>query len=114
MDIVIATNNLGKVKEFQSLLAPYGYTVKSLKDFPEIEEVEETGTSFEENARKSLQFPLRKISGGAGNTKSRDKRIGKEIAGREQRRGRRRRVYPTNQAVRQLPRTDAGNVPATD
>ena len=37
MDIVIATNNLGKVKEFQSLLAPYGYTVKSLKDFPEIE-----------------------------------------------------------------------------
>ena len=50
MDIVIATNNLGKVKEFQSLLAPYGYTVKSLKDFPEIEEVEETGTSFEENA----------------------------------------------------------------
>ena len=32
MDIVIATNNLGKVKEFQSLLAPYGYTVKSLKE----------------------------------------------------------------------------------
>ena len=56
MDIVIATNNLGKVKEFQSLLAPYGYTVKSLKDFPEIEEVEETGTSFEENACMKAEY----------------------------------------------------------
>ena len=56
MDIVIATNNLGKVKEFQSLLAPYGYTVKSLKDFPEIAEVEETGTSFEENACMKAEY----------------------------------------------------------
>lgn len=50
MDIIIATNNVGKVREFEGLLQPLGYRVKCLKDFPSIEEVEETGTTFEENA----------------------------------------------------------------
>ncbi|WP_096153112.1 MULTISPECIES: XTP/dITP diphosphatase [Bacillus] len=49
-ELIIATNNKGKVKEFQNIFSAKGYSVKSLKDFPEIQDVEETGTTFEENA----------------------------------------------------------------
>lgn len=49
--IVIATGNPGKAKEFEALFAAAGYRIKTLKDFPELQEVEETGTTFEENAR---------------------------------------------------------------
>ncbi|MBM7620498.1 XTP/dITP diphosphohydrolase [Bacillus tianshenii] len=49
-EIIIATNNPGKVKEFQTIFEPKGIKVKSLADFPEVSEVEETGTTFEENA----------------------------------------------------------------
>ncbi|CAG9619542.1 XTP/dITP diphosphatase [Sutcliffiella rhizosphaerae] len=49
-EIIIATNNQGKVKDFQAILEPKGYIVKSLADFPNISEVDETGTTFEENA----------------------------------------------------------------
>ena len=49
-EIIIATNNPGKVKDFQVILEPKGFKVKSLADFPEIPDVEETGTTFEENA----------------------------------------------------------------
>jgi len=48
--IIIATNNKGKVKDFESLFNPIGLQIKSLQDFPEIGEIEETGTTFEENA----------------------------------------------------------------
>ena len=49
-ELIIATNNPGKVKEFQNIFSEKGYLVKSLRDFPEVEDVEETGTTFEENA----------------------------------------------------------------
>jgi XTP/dITP diphosphohydrolase len=49
-EIIIATNNKGKVKDFQVIFEPKGFVVKSLADFPELPEVEETGTTFEENA----------------------------------------------------------------
>lgn len=49
--ILVATRNKGKVKEFVSFFAPKGYTVKTLLDYPDISDVEETGTTFEENAR---------------------------------------------------------------
>ncbi len=48
--ILIATKNKGKAKEFTELFANYGYDVKTLLDFPEIEDVEETGVTFKENA----------------------------------------------------------------
>ena len=47
--IVIATKNPGKAKEFEALFSDY--QVKTLLDYPEIPEVEETGHTFEENAR---------------------------------------------------------------
>lgn len=49
-EIIIATKNQGKVKEFEALLAPIGFRVQSLLDFPDSIDVEETGKSFEENA----------------------------------------------------------------
>lgn len=51
MKLLIASHNPGKIAEFKKLFNPYGYQVVSLLDFPDIEEVEETGNSFEENAR---------------------------------------------------------------
>ena len=50
-ELVIATKNTGKAKEFASIFEPKGYTVKTLLDFPELEDVDETGHTFEENAR---------------------------------------------------------------
>ena len=61
-----------------------------------------------------MQLTLRKLSGGTTDAESRDNRIREKIAGREQGRRRRRGIYQANKAVRQLPRTDEGNVPATD
>ncbi|MEH7116600.1 XTP/dITP diphosphatase [Neobacillus vireti] len=49
-EVIIATKNPGKAKEFEEIFFSRGITVRTLLDFPEIPEVEETGTSFEENA----------------------------------------------------------------
>jgi XTP/dITP diphosphohydrolase len=49
-EIVVATKNKGKAKEFENLFSAHGFQVKTLLDYPEIDEVEETGTTFEENA----------------------------------------------------------------
>lgn len=48
--VIIATKNKGKAKEFQHMFAPYGYEVQTLLDLPHIDDVEETGVTFEENA----------------------------------------------------------------
>ena len=49
--VVLASHNKGKAKEFAELLSPFQVTMLTLADFPEIPEVEETGTTFEENSR---------------------------------------------------------------
>ncbi|MGC3788929.1 XTP/dITP diphosphatase [Priestia aryabhattai] len=49
-EIIIATKNAGKVKDFETLFSPKGFKVTSLLDFPEIEDVKETGVTFAENA----------------------------------------------------------------
>ncbi|GIN60244.1 non-canonical purine NTP pyrophosphatase [Robertmurraya siralis] len=48
--IIIATKNRGKALEFVRMFQPLGYEVKTLLDFDEIEDIEETGQTFEENA----------------------------------------------------------------
>lgn len=48
--LLAATNNKGKIKELNELLADLPFELKSLNDFENIKEVEETGTTFEENA----------------------------------------------------------------
>lgn len=49
--LMIATANAHKVEEFKTMLEPLGYEVMSLLDLDEPIDIEETGTSFEENAR---------------------------------------------------------------
>jgi len=49
--IVLATRNKGKIAELSAMLQGFGLTVRGLSDFPEIGEIEETGTSFSENSR---------------------------------------------------------------
>ena len=48
MTLLIATRNLGKVREFADLFA--GLRVRSLDDFPDTAEVDETGSTFLQNA----------------------------------------------------------------
>jgi len=47
--IVVASHNEGKLREFAGLMAPFGLTAKSAKEFG-LPEPEETGGTFEENA----------------------------------------------------------------
>ncbi len=60
--IVIASNNEGKIREFKKILEPMGFTVFSSKDFPELEEVEETGSSFQENALIKAKYVAEKTN----------------------------------------------------
>lgn len=48
--VVLASRNKGKIGELATLLEPFGVTVKGLDAYPEIGEIEETGTTFAENA----------------------------------------------------------------
>lgn len=48
--VVIATKNKGKAKDFEAIFAPLGYEVLTLFDVAPDIEIEETGTTFEENA----------------------------------------------------------------
>lgn len=54
-EIVVASTNKGKIREFKEMLEPMGYIVKSLADFPDMPEIEENGTTFEENAEIKAQ-----------------------------------------------------------
>ena len=48
--VVLATHNAGKIRELAEPMADFGIEVVGLSLFPEIGEIEETGTTFEENA----------------------------------------------------------------
>ena len=50
MNIIVASNNKGKIREFKKMLEPMGYTVLSQSEAGINLEVEETGTTFKENA----------------------------------------------------------------
>ncbi|WP_349408062.1 XTP/dITP diphosphatase [Pseudalkalibacillus sp. SCS-8] len=48
--LIIASHNEGKVKEFRKMFEGFGLDVVSLRDLDYHEEIEETGSTFEENA----------------------------------------------------------------
>lgn len=48
--VIIATQNKGKAKDFEAIFKPYGVEVLTLADVAPDMDVEETGTTFEENA----------------------------------------------------------------
>jgi XTP/dITP diphosphohydrolase len=49
-EVIIATNNAGKGKDFEALFIPLGIKVLTLNDIKQKIDVEETGKTFEENA----------------------------------------------------------------
>jgi XTP/dITP diphosphohydrolase len=49
-ELVLGTHNRKKGLELQALLAPYGFQLRTLADFPDALEVEEVGQTFAENA----------------------------------------------------------------
>ncbi|MYL29100.1 XTP/dITP diphosphatase [Halobacillus halophilus] len=49
-ELLIATKNEGKIKEFREMFSKYGISVVSLLDHDPSIDIEETGTTFEENA----------------------------------------------------------------
>ncbi len=50
LKLVIATRNMGKVKEIQQRLNEYPLTIESLQDYPQIPEIEENGKTFSDNS----------------------------------------------------------------
>ncbi len=54
-EVIIATQNKGKVKEFEQLFSDVGWTVRSLLDYPDIPDVIEDGSTFAENAAKKAE-----------------------------------------------------------
>ncbi len=53
---VLATRNAGKVRELAGPLAGLGLDLAGLSDFPEIGDIEETGSTFAENAFAKASF----------------------------------------------------------
>ena len=58
LEILIATNNLGKVKEIKDILSSHKIKILTMKDFPHLPKIEEDGKTYQENAFKKA----RKIS----------------------------------------------------
>lgn len=54
-ELLVATGNRGKLREFEALLRGVIPRVYSLADFPEVSAVEEDGVSFAENAVKKAR-----------------------------------------------------------
>lgn len=48
--IVLATKNAGKKRELEAMLAALPVVVKTLADYPDLADIEETGATFQENA----------------------------------------------------------------
>lgn len=59
--LVLGTHNVKKKKEMALLLATEGWTLQSLADYPESIEVEETGSTFAENARLKASVQARHL-----------------------------------------------------
>jgi XTP/dITP diphosphohydrolase len=54
-ELVVATENLGKLREIKKAIQGAGVTIKSLKDFPHTLPVDEDGATFAENAFKKAR-----------------------------------------------------------
>jgi len=55
MELVVATRNVGKLKEIRRLLESHGIRVRGLEEFPETPDVVEDGATFAENAIKKAE-----------------------------------------------------------
>ena len=57
--LVLATRNAGKTAEIRALLKDFPIEIRNLDDFGPIPEIEEDGTTFDENAYKKAHFAAR-------------------------------------------------------
>ncbi len=60
--IVLATNNLNKKREYEEILAPLGYVVKTPKDLGIVSDPEETGKTYRENSYLKAKALANKVS----------------------------------------------------
>lgn len=60
-ELVLGTRNRKKGIELRELLAPHGFTLKTLADFPAAVEVDETGATFGENAALKATLQARAL-----------------------------------------------------
>ena len=58
LEILIATNNFGKVKEIKNILNIPKVKILTMKDFPNLPKVEEDGKTYQENAFKKARKVL--------------------------------------------------------
>ena len=54
-ELILASGNKGKIAEFQHLLDGMGIQVHSMKEYPQIGDIVEDGTTFAENALKKAR-----------------------------------------------------------
>jgi XTP/dITP diphosphohydrolase len=59
MDLLIATTNAGKVREIRQVLGGLPVTIKTLLDFPNVAEAEETASTFAGNALLKAEYYAR-------------------------------------------------------
>ncbi|MBF0301761.1 MAG: non-canonical purine NTP pyrophosphatase [Desulfamplus sp.] len=57
--LVLATRNRGKTREIRDMLKDFPVEIRNLDDFGPIPEIEEDGTTFDENAYKKASFASR-------------------------------------------------------
>ncbi|MEK6600175.1 MAG: XTP/dITP diphosphatase [Deltaproteobacteria bacterium] len=62
MKIVLATRNMGKVKEIKEILRGLDLDMLSLNDFTEVPSISEDGKTFKENALKKARFVSRYLN----------------------------------------------------
>ena len=61
--ILLATSNAGKLRDFTGAAAPFGITIASIPNFSSLPQVVEDGATFEENARKKAESYSLAVSG---------------------------------------------------
>jgi XTP/dITP diphosphohydrolase len=59
--LVLGSRNRKKLGELAQLLQPHGFTLRTLADYPQAIEVEESGTTFAENARLKATVQARHL-----------------------------------------------------
>ncbi|MDW7675981.1 MAG: XTP/dITP diphosphatase [Bacillota bacterium] len=56
MKLILATRNKGKISEFKELLKDTGFEITGIEQYPFLQEVAETGSTFAENAALKAEY----------------------------------------------------------
>ena len=85
--ILLATSNAGKLRDFTGAAAPFGITIASIPNFSSLPQVVEDGATFEENARKKAESYLEFLGKHDALTKLRNRAFYDDEIARLNRRG---------------------------